>query len=55
MKYELILCLLGAGIGIFAMLVTIFSDLSFVVMIFAGGALFGKGYALWENKDAEDL
>ena len=48
------LMLIGAAAGITAGVISIFwADTgSFTVLAFAGGSLFGKGYGVWETREA---
>ena len=43
---------LGAGVGLVAAGLATFADLSIFAMVcFAAGALFGKGYGIWEERE----
>lgn len=43
------LMILGALVGTVAMLLDI-NGIHTGIVLFAGGALFGKGYGIWENR-----
>lgn len=42
---------LGAVAAIVSALMSIGSDIDASVMLFAAGALFGKGYGVWEERN----
>lgn len=52
------LMIVGATVGIFqlflASLLPLQSQADFTVLVFAAGALFGKGYGIWEARDGTE-
>ncbi|MFP5078250.1 hypothetical protein ACLE20_13160 [Rhizobium sp. YIM 134829] len=44
------LMLIGAAVGIVGIIASALSQTDVSVMLFAAGALFGKGYGIWEVK-----
>lgn len=52
------LMVVGATVGIFqlflASLLPLQSQADFTVLVFAAGALFGKGYGIWEARDGTE-
>lgn len=46
------LMMLGASLGVFALVVTAMAEDAavFSVLLFASGAIFGKGYGVWEER-----